>query len=142
MLNIEFIFYLPDSRHLMLKTSIRLDINFRIGNVDPRIFGGFIEHMGRCIYGGIYEPESEFANKDGFREDVLESLAQLNIPVVRYPGGNFASGYNWMDGIGDEKKRPVIRDFAWQSIEPNTFGTDEFMKLCNKMNWDPMITVN
>jgi len=126
----------------MLKTSIQLDVNFQIGNVDPRIFGGFIEHMGRCIYGGIYEPESEFADKDGYRKDVLEPLAQLNIPVVRYPGGNFASGYNWMDGIGDVKKRPVIRDFAWQSIEPNTFGTDEFIKLCNKMSWDPMITVN
>jgi len=126
----------------MLKTNIRLDTNFQIGDVDPRIFGGFIEHMGRCIYEGIYDPKNKFADEDGFRGDVLEALNKLNIPVVRYPGGNFASSYNWMDGIGDVKNRPTIRDFAWQSIEPNTFGTDEFIKLCIKMNWNPMITVN
>ena len=83
----------------MIKTKIKIDTNFQIDNVDPRIFGGFIEHMGRCIYEGIYDIESDFADEDGFRTDVLESLKALKIPIVRYPGGNFASGYNWMDGI-------------------------------------------
>lgn len=126
----------------MIKTKIKIDTNFQIDNVDPRIFGGFIEHMGRCIYEGIYDIESDLADEDGFRTDVLESLKALNIPIVRYPGGNFASGYNWMDGIGEKDNRPVIREFAWQSIETNKFGTDEFLKLCSKMNWAPMITVN
>jgi len=126
----------------MTKTKIKIDTNFQIDNVDPRIFGGFIEHMGRCIYEGIYDIESDLADEDGFRTDVLESLKALKIPIVRYPGGNFASGYNWMDGIGEKDNRPVLREFAWQSIETNKFGTDEFLKLCSKMNWAPMITVN
>jgi alpha-N-arabinofuranosidase len=126
----------------MKNTKIRIDTNFQIGKVDSRIFGGFIEHMGRAIYEGVYDPKSDFADEDGFRTDVMGALNSLNIPIVRYPGGNFASGYNWMDGVGPKDERPVIREFAWQSIEPNTFGTDEFIKLCSKMGWLPMLTVN
>ena len=126
----------------MEETTIRLDTNFQIGEVDPRIFGGFLEHIGRAVYQGVYEPDNVLSDKDGFRTDVMTELKKLNMTVIRYPGGNFASGYNWMDGIGPKDMRPVVRELAWQSIEPNTFGTDEFIQLCEKMNWTPMITVN
>tara|TARA_Y100001970_G_scaffold5054_1_gene5755 strand:- start:31655 stop:33139 length:1485 start_codon:yes stop_codon:yes gene_type:complete len=126
----------------MKTTKIRLDTNFQIGEVDPRIFGGFLEHIGRAVYKGVYDPDNALSDEDGFRTDILTELKKLDMTVVRYPGGNFASGYNWMDGIGPKDMRPVVRELAWQSIEPNTFGTDEFIQLCKKMNWTPMITVN
>lgn len=126
----------------MHETTITLHSAFEIGPVDERLFGGFMEHMGRCIYGGIYDPRSVWADEDGFRKDVLQALRRLGMTVIRYPGGNFASGYHWMDGVGPRERRPTVRELAWQSIEPNEFGTDEYIKLCRKMGWTPMITVN
>ncbi len=126
----------------MKTTKLTLHSQFQIGRVDPRIFGGFLEHMGRAVYQGVYEPESPHADEDGFRQDVLSALRRLQMTAMRYPGGNFASGYHWMDGIGPKSARPVTRDLAWQSIEPNQFGTEEYIRMCKKMGWTPMLTVN
>ncbi|MEJ2131221.1 MAG: alpha-N-arabinofuranosidase, partial [Gammaproteobacteria bacterium] len=125
-----------------MATKIELHTGFVIDEVSPLIFGGFLEHMGRCIYEGVYDPESPHADEDGFRADVLEALRGLDVTVVRYPGGNFASGYHWRDGIGPQDERPTVRELAWQSIETNRFGTDEFLELCSKLGWRPMLTVN
>ena len=126
----------------MEATTITLHTNFQIGQVDPRIFGGFLEHMGRAVYEGVYDPACSHADADGFRTDVLEALRRLNMTAMRYPGGNFASGYHWLDGVGPREQRPAVRELAWQSSEPNHFGTDEYVRLCRKMGWTPMLTVN
>ncbi len=126
----------------MDSTTLTLHTQFQIGRVDPRIFGGFLEHMGRAVYQGVYDPESARADADGFRIDVLNALRRLQLTALRYPGGNFASGYHWLDGVGPRAQRPTVRELAWQSLEPNRVGTDEFMRLCRKMNWTPMLTVN
>ena len=123
-------------------TTITLHTEFQIGGVDPRIFGGFLEHLGRCVYEGVYDPDSVRADEDGFRTDVLDAMRRQDMTAMRYPGGNFASGYHWTDGVGPREGRPTVRDLAWQSTEPNAFGTDEYIRLCRKMNWTPMITVN
>ncbi|MEP7287839.1 MAG: alpha-L-arabinofuranosidase C-terminal domain-containing protein [Chloroflexota bacterium] len=126
----------------MEKTRIVFDPAYKIGEVDPRIFGGFLEHMGRAVYEGVYDPQSSHADENGFRKDVLGALRQLNMTAMRYPGGNFASGYHWMDGIGPKQQRPTVRELAWQSIEPNHFGTDDFIKMARQMDWTAMFTVN
>jgi alpha-N-arabinofuranosidase len=126
----------------MKDTTLTLHTQFQIGQVDERIFGGFLEHMGRAVYEGVYDPNSAHADEDGFRTDVLAALKRLQYTIMRYPGGNFVSGYHWQDGIGPREQRPTVRDLAWQSIEPNQIGTDEYMQLCRKMNWTPMLTVN
>ncbi len=126
----------------MEKTRIVLDAAYTIDKVDPRIFGGFLEHMGRAVYEGVYDPKSSHADENGFRKDTLEALRQMRMTAMRYPGGNFASGYHWMDGIGPKDQRPTVRELAWQSIEPNRFGTDEFFKMSRMMDWTSMITVN
>ena len=113
----------------MKRTDITLHTGFQIGAVDPRIFGGFLEHMGRAVYEGVYDPKSVHADADGFRHDVLRALGRLGMTAMRYPGGNFASGYHWLDGVGPKSARPTVRELAWQSLEPNQFGTDEFIKL-------------
>lgn len=123
-------------------TTLRLDAGDVVADVDPRIFGGLVEHMGRCVYGGIFEPGSSHADAHGCRTDVLERLGELDLTAVRYPGGNFVSGYNWRDGIGPVEHRPVRTDRAWRCVEPNTFGTDEFLGLCGRMGWTPMLAVN
>jgi alpha-L-arabinofuranosidase len=123
-------------------SQVTLHTQFQIGPVDPRVFGGFLEHMGRAVYEGVYEPDSPWADKDGFRTDVLEALQRMNMTATRYPGGNFASGYHWLDGVGPREHRPTMLELAWQSIEPNHFGTDEYIKLCQRMGWTPMLTVN
>ena len=122
--------------------TIYLNSKFKVGEVDPRIFGGFLEHMGRAVYEGVYEPSSPHADGDGLRTDVLEALRRLSMPIMRYPGGNFVSGYHWRDGVGPKSQRPRVSELAWKSIETNQFGTDEFIGLCRKMGWAPMITVN
>ena len=104
---------------IMEKTIINLHTQFQIGQVAPGIFGGFLEHMGRAVYEGVYDPECEHADKDGFRTDTLGALRRLNMTAMRYPGGNFASGYHWLDGIGPRPQRPTIRELAWQSTETN-----------------------
>ncbi len=123
-------------------TTITLHTRFQIGAVDPRLFGGFLEHMGRAVYQGVYDPNSAHADKDGFRVDVMDALRRLKMTAMRYPGGNFASGYHWLDGVGPREQRPTLRELAWQSLEPNSFGTDEYIGLCRKMGWTPMLTVN
>ena len=126
----------------MNPTTLRLHSEFAIGRVDPRLFGGFLEHMGRAIYQGVYQPDSSHADDEGFRTDVLSALRGLGFSVVRYPGGNFVSGYHWQDGVGPLESRPTLRELAWQSIEPNQIGTDEFLSLCKKLDWQPMLAVN
>jgi alpha-N-arabinofuranosidase len=98
--------------------------------------------MGRALYEGVYDPESPYADADGWRSDVLEKLRDLDMTVMRYPGGNFASGYHWRDGVGPREHRPRLRELAWNSIEPNHVGTDEFVALARRMSWEPMLTVN
>jgi len=107
---------------------------------NPMIFGGFLEHFGRQIYGGVYEPGSQLSDEEGFRKDVVAALKELKIPVVRWPGGCFASGYHWENGVGRDR-RPTD-DMAWGVIEPNTFGTDEFVKLSRLAGWEPYICNN
>lgn len=126
----------------MESTHITLHPDFSISPVDPRIFGGFLEHLGRAVYQGIYQPDSRHTDENGFRSDVLQALKALRLTTMRYPGGNFSSGYHWMDGIGPKDQRPTLNDLAWASIEPNQFGTDEFLKLCRLMNWEPMLACN
>ena len=126
----------------MNPTTIHLHTAYQIGPVDPRVFGGFLEHLGRAVYEGVYEPDNIHADLDGFRSDVMNAMRRQRMTAMRYPGGNFASGYHWMDGVGPQQNRPTVRELAWQSIEPNTFGTDEFIKMCRKMDWTPMLTVN
>ncbi|KAI1388912.1 glycoside hydrolase family 51 protein [Hypoxylon trugodes] len=107
---------------------IEVDAGKRLSKIDPMTYGGFTEHMGRCIYGGIYEPGSPHADANGFRKDVLDALRELDIPVIRYPGGNFVATYHWQDGIGPRDKRPKRPELAWLGVESNQFGTDEFMQ--------------
>ncbi len=126
----------------MKKTKIFADANLAIGEIDPNLYGSFIEHIGRAVYEGIYEPGHPAADKEGFRGDVIELIRELGVPIVRYPGGNFLSGYDWMDGIGPKEKRPTRLDLAWFSTETNEFGTDEFMKWCKKAEVTPMMAVN
>ncbi len=126
----------------MKPTRITLLTEARIAPVDSRIFGGFLEHMGRAVYEGVYQPDSPHADAEGCRRDVLDALRRLDMTAMRYPGGNFASGYHWQDGVGPRESRPTLRELAWQSLEPNRFGTDEFIGLCRKMGWTPMLTVN
>jgi len=126
----------------MRATTLHLHTAVRIAPVDPRIFGGFLEHMGRAVYEGVYDPTSAHADAAGFRTDVLAALRRLRFTVMRYPGGNFVSGYHWEDGIGPRDQRPLRVEKAWDSKEPNHVGTDEFMSLCRTMGWQPMITVN
>ncbi len=124
------------------KASVFLDTNRTISEISPLLFSGFAEHMGRSIYEGIYEPDSPHADESGLRKDVLAALRELNFRAIRYPGGNFLSGYRWEDGVGPKDKRPKRRDLAWQSIESNEFGTNEFMEFCKKINTEPMFAVN
>ena len=126
----------------MEATSITMHTKFAVGDVDERIFGGFLEHMGRCVYEGVYDPSSTHADEAGLRTDVLGALDRLHMPLVRYPGGNFVSGYHWEDGVGPVVDRPRLRELAWSSIETNEFGTDEFIGLCRKLDWSPMLAVN
>jgi len=124
------------------KAQVFLDNNRTIAPISPLLFGGFAEHMGRCIYEGIYDPGSSHADSNGFRKDVLDALRDQSYTVIRYPGGNFLSGYNWHDGVGPKEKRPRRRELAWQSIETNQFGTNEFILFCDAIDAAPMLAVN
>ncbi|MDQ6419967.1 alpha-N-arabinofuranosidase [Paenibacillus sp. LHD-117] len=119
-----------------------VDKDFVVGKVDERIYGSFIEHLGRAVYGGIYEKEHPEADEQGFRSDVLELVRGLQVPIVRYPGGNFVSGYNWEDGVGPLSERPKRLELAWRTIEPNWFGFNEFMDWCGKAGTEAMMAVN
>jgi alpha-L-arabinofuranosidase len=121
---------------------ISIDPGRVIGEIDRNIFGGFAEHLGRCIYGGIYEPGSPLADKQGFRTDVIAALKRLGMPLIRYPGGNFVSGYRWRDGVGPLSERPARADLAWHDLESNHFGTNEFVDYCRKLKTEPYLVVN
>ena len=125
-----------------MKAKITINTLDAIGDIDPRIYGSFIEHLGRAVYGGIYEPTHESADDMGFRKDVLELVKTLKVPVVRYPGGNFVSGYHWEDGIGDRSKRPRKLDLAWSSIETNEIGIDEFQEWVKRAGAEINMAVN
>ena len=126
----------------MLTSQIVVDRDFVIAPLDRRVFGTFVEHMGRCVYGGIYEPGHPAADTHGFRRDVLELTRELGATTVRYPGGNFLSGYNWEDGVGPRDQRPRRLDLAWGSTESNQFGTNEFIVWCREAGVEPMLAVN
>lgn len=121
---------------------IRIDPDRTLGRVNRNLYGNFIEHLGRCIYGGVFEPGSPLSDQQGFRADVLKAARDLRIPILRWPGGNFVSGYHWTDGVGPLEKRPRRIELAWRGEEPNTFGTDEFMAYCRELGTEPYICVN
>jgi alpha-N-arabinofuranosidase len=126
----------------MLEVSVAIRRDATIGATDPRLFGAFVEHVGRCVYGGLYEPGHPSADADGFRRDVLALVRELGVTLVRYPGGNFVSGYEWEDGVGPREQRPRRLDLAWLSTETNAFGTDEFVDWCRAAGVEPMLAVN
>lgn len=125
-----------------MKAEIIINKNFEIGKIDKRIYGSFIEHLGRAVYTGIYEPNHKTADEDGFRHDVIDLIKEIDVPIVRYPGGNFVSGYCWEDGIGDKKNRPRRMELAWKSIETNEVGIDEFQKWAKTINAEIDMAVN
>jgi alpha-L-arabinofuranosidase len=122
--------------------SIVLDREFRVGEVDPRLYGAFVEHLGRAVYGGIYEPDHPTADDLGFRRDVLDLVRELGVSVVRYPGGNFVSGYDWEDGVGPVAERPRRLDLAWRTTETNAVGTNEFAAWAERAGAEVMMAVN
>jgi alpha-N-arabinofuranosidase len=126
----------------LLKARLRIDIDRRLGTIDPKLYGNFIEHLGRCIYGGVYDEDSPLADADGLRNDVLEAARRLRVTQLRWPGGNFASGYHWEDGVGPKDSRPTRYDLAWLERESNRYGTDEFILTCRKLGAEPYICVN
>ena len=119
-----------------------LDPAFTVARVDPRLFGSFVEHLGRCVYTGIFEPDHPTADDTGLRQDVLELVRELGVTAIRYPGGNFVSGYRWEDGVGPRESRPRRLDLAWHSTETNEVGVDEFAAWCRKAGVEPMMAVN
>lgn len=125
-----------------MKATMVVDKAYRIGEIDPRIYGSFVEHLGRAVYEGIWEPDHPSADSDGFRTDVMELVKELGVPLVRYPGGNFVSAYNWEDGVGPREDRPKRLDLAWKTLEPNLIGTNEFMSWANKVGSKVNMAVN
>lgn len=126
----------------MLSASVTIDPAFVVGPVRPRTFGSFVEHLGRSVYTGLHDPGHPTADADGFRGDVVELTRELGVTTVRYPGGNFVSGYRWEDGIGPVEERPRRLDLAWHSTDPNLVGVDEFMRWCARADVEPMMAVN
>ena len=122
------------------KTRMVLEKDYKISKIDDRLYGSFIEHLGRAVYTGIYQPGHKMADENGFRKDVLDLVKELNVPIVRYPGGNFVSNFRWEDSVGPERKSRL--DLAWRTLEPNTFGIGEFSKWAKKANTDIMMAVN
>ncbi len=121
---------------------IKIDLERKLGDVDDRIYSGFIEHLGRCIYGGIFDEGSPLSDENGFRRDVMEAIRGLHTPMLRWPGGNFVSGYHWLDGVGPVEQRPRRIELAWHSEESNRFGTNEFLHYCKVLGVEPYICVN
>lgn len=121
---------------------IKFDIDRKIGEVDKNIYGNFVEHLGRCVYGGVYEPSSILSNADGYRKDVMDAVKGLNVSLIRYPGGNFVSNYHWLDGVGSKDQRVPRLELAWARLETNEFGTNEFIKYCRTIGSEPYLSVN
>ena len=122
------------------KTTFHRD--FTIAHTDDRLYGSFIEHLGRAVYTGVYEPDHPLADEDGLRTDVMQLVRELRVPIVRYPGGNFVSGFRWEDSVGPKESRPRRRELAWRTIETNQFGLNEFMRWCRKVGTEPMMAIN
>lgn len=142
---------LPDSEWLLItyerkeymkKANVIIDKEFIVSPIDRRIYGSFIEHLGRAVYEGIYQPESPFADEQGFRKDTMELVKELQVPIVRYPGGNFVSGFCWEDSVGPKEERPARVDLAWHVVESNQFGLNEFCDWSKKAGSDVMMAVN
>ena len=123
-------------------TRIYADSRRMIAPLHRDVFGSFLEHLGRAIYEGIYDPQSKLSDSNGFRKDVLDEIKKLGVPIIRYPGGNFVSGYNWLDGIGPKTSRPAVLDKAWNSMNSNEFGTDEFLSWCRLVGTEPLLGLN
>ena len=121
---------------------IFIDSRRTVSPLDRNMFGSFLEHLGRAIYEGIYDPGNKLSDSSGFRTDMLNEIKQLRVPIIRYPGGNFVSGYNWLDGVGPKKDRPVVLDKAWNTLESNQFGTNEFMNWCKLVGTEPLMGLN
>ena len=123
---------------------VQVDIDTRrtLTSLDRNLFGSFLEHLGRAIYEGVYEPGSKLADASGFRKDVLEEIRKLGVPIIRYPGGNFVSGYHWLDGVGPKQDRPKILEKAWNSTESNQFGINEFLSWCKLVDTAPLLGLN
>ncbi len=121
---------------------IKIDTERTIGEVNPHLFGNFSEHLGRVIYGGIYEEGSPLSDAQGYRKDTMKAVQDLGVSLLRWPGGNFVSGYNWKDGIGPKDQRPVRPEYAWGGVETNRFGTDEFLQYCERIGVQPYICIN
>ena len=126
----------------MKQAKIILDRDYRIGPIDKRIYGSFIEHLGRAVYGGIYEPGHPLADELGFRTDVIDAVKKLGVPLVRYPGGNFVSGFHWEDSVGPVEKRPKRLDLAWSTTETNEVGLHEFARWAGKAGCELMYAIN
>ncbi len=123
-------------------TRIIIDSTRQVGPIDHHLFGSFLEHLGRAIYEGIYDPDSKFADQNGFRTDVMNEVRDLGVPIIRYPGGNFVSGYHWLDGVGPKKNRPTVLDRAWNTLETNQFGTNEFITWARLVGTEPLFGLN
>ncbi|KAF1991695.1 glycoside hydrolase family 51 protein [Aulographum hederae CBS 113979] len=122
--------------------TITVSAAHKISEINKNIYGGFAEHMGRCIYGGIYDPGNSLSDERGFRKDVIDVMKELDVPVVRYPGGNFVATYHWLDGVGPREKRPRRPELAWIGVETNEFGTDEFLQWCEVVGTEPYFALN
>lgn len=127
---------------MIRKARMIVDKEYKIDEVDDKLFGSFIEHLGRAVYTGIYQPDHPMADEEGFRRDVIELVKELKVPIVRYPGGNFVSNYFWEDGVGPKESRKPRLDLAWTTIEPNLFGLNEFMSWAKKAGTEVMMAVN
>lgn len=125
-----------------MKSEIRINVSEAVSKIDARLYGSFIEHLGRAVYGGIYDPGQSTADANGFRQDVADLIREIGVPIVRYPGGNFVSGYCWEDGTGDRSKRPHKLELAWGTVETNEVGIDEFQQWAKDVNTDIMMAVN
>jgi alpha-N-arabinofuranosidase len=126
----------------VISAHLTIDPHAVVGRIDRRLFGSFVEHLGRCVYDGIYEPGHPDADEDGFRRDVIELVKELGVSTIRYPGGNFVSGYRWEDGVGERSRRPRRPDLAWHSLETNEIGLDEFARWITKVDSELMYAVN
>src|SRR4051794_9995442 len=130
------------SQNAPLRARVKIDTERVIGEIDPLIYGNFIEHLGRCIDGGVFDEKSPLSDRNGFRRDVLEGTKKLNVTQLRWPGGNFSSNYHWKDGIGPRDQRPARLEMAWGTVESNRFGTHEFLQYAEMTGSQPYICCN
>jgi alpha-L-arabinofuranosidase len=134
--------YILRGQQSPLRARVKIDTERTAGDIDPKIYGNFIEHLGRCIEGGIFEEGSPLSDANGYRRDVLDAVKKLNVPILRWPGGNFSSNYMWKDGIGPRDKRPPRLEMAWGTVESNRFGTHEFLQYAEMIKTEPYICAN